>query len=316
MRVPIVSRASRVPLTTFVHAHRAALLKQALLHGAILLRGWTDADATEFGRCQAALGLRDFAYVGGAAPRTRVLDNVLTANDSPPSEPIPFHHELAQARRRPSHLLLFCETPAARGGRPPLVDSRAVASYVARAHPAVAARLDEGVRYTRILPPHDDPQSAIGRSWRSAFRCTTRREAEVVMRRDGLEWQWCDGGLLWTRSPALPAFRHARADGSLAFCNAILAAHLGWNDRRNEHVPSVAYADGAPLDAAFLEDVVAFADANASTQRWEKGDVLLIDNAVTMHSRQPFEGERRVLTCLCTDDASRHGVPDTRRISS
>ena len=42
-------------------------------------------------------------YVGGAAVRNLIVGNdkrmndvqILTTNESPPSEPIPFHHELA-----------------------------------------------------------------------------------------------------------------------------------------------------------------------------------------------------------------------------
>ena len=48
-------------------------------------------------------GLKEFPYVGGAAVRKVVVGNekrlndvqIVTTNESPPSEPIPFHHELA-----------------------------------------------------------------------------------------------------------------------------------------------------------------------------------------------------------------------------
>lgn len=300
MRLPIVQRASAAPLGAFVRAHRASLLAQALLHGAVLLRGW-NVGASDFGAVPAALGLDDFAYVGGAAPRTRVHGNVLTANDAPPSAKIPFHHELAQARVRPSHLLFCCDVPAARGGRTPLADSRALAAHVARKWPRVAARLDEGVTYERVLPPVDDAWSPIGRSWRSTFQCETREAAEAAMDDAGMEWEWRAGGdLLWTRTPALPAFRHAPESGELTFCNSILAAHLGWDDARNRGPTSVRFADtGEPVDAAFVADVHAHAVRERAAFAWRRGDVLLVDNSVTMHSREPFEGARRLWTLLC-----------------
>ena len=48
-------------------------------------------------------GLKEMNYVGGAAVRKlivgtegKIMDmQILTTNESPPSEPIPFHHELA-----------------------------------------------------------------------------------------------------------------------------------------------------------------------------------------------------------------------------
>ena len=35
--------------------------------------------------------------------------------------------------------------------------------------------------------------------------------------------------------------------------------------------------------------------------KWEKGDVILIDNRTVMHSRRPFEGPRRILASLVLD---------------
>jgi alpha-ketoglutarate-dependent taurine dioxygenase len=31
---------------------------------------------------------------------------------------------------------------------------------------------------------------------------------------------------------------------------------------------------------------------------WQTGDVVMLDNFVTMHGRRPFQGERRVLASL------------------
>lgn len=297
MRVPTILRATDVPLATFASTHKASLLAQALLHGAVLLRGWP-VGVTDLETVRDAFGLDDFPYFGGAAPRTRVTGNVLTANDAPPTEPIPFHHELAQARARPSHLLFYCDVAPTRGGSTDLVDSRALARYVAKEHPRVAARLDEGVRYTRVLPPVDDPCSPIGRSWRSTYGCDTRAQVEAKLRYEGTSFEWWDD-VLWTRTAPLPAFRHDPVRGDLVFSNAMLAAHKGWNDARNVGTKSVSYADGTPVDEAFLDDVHAYAVRRQYRTKWEKGDVLLVDNAVTMHARSPFEGPRRILTLLC-----------------
>jgi hypothetical protein len=35
-------------------------------------------------------------FTGGAAVRTQITDKVFTANESPSSEKIPFHHEMSQ----------------------------------------------------------------------------------------------------------------------------------------------------------------------------------------------------------------------------
>ena len=55
-------------------------------------------------------------YIGGNAVRNLIVGNddrmedmqILTTNESPPSEPIPFHHELAQTPNPPSHICFYC----------------------------------------------------------------------------------------------------------------------------------------------------------------------------------------------------------------
>jgi hypothetical protein len=66
--------------------------------GALLLRGFPVRTAADFDRTVDAFGYEELPYVGGAAPRTNVVGRVFTANESPPDQKIPFHHEMAQVR--------------------------------------------------------------------------------------------------------------------------------------------------------------------------------------------------------------------------
>jgi len=286
------------------------VLDLAARRGAVLFRGWPDVrdDESVFGGVGRTLGLEVFRYVGGAAPRTRVAGDVFTANDSPPDSVIPFHHELGHARVRPSHLCFHCRTPARTGGETLLLDSRALAAHVARAHPAQAARLDAGVRYARTMPDATDAASPIGRSWRDVFGCRTREAAEEAMRAGGIdEWRWDDDdGSLWTLTAPVPAFGHDARYGRATFANSILAARLGWRDARNRPEESVRYADdGAPLDGALVRDLIAWSRAHAHAHRWKRGDILLVDNGVAMHARAPYTGTRVVLTTLHAGPAAR-----------
>jgi hypothetical protein len=70
----------------------------SLLHesGAVLFRGFPVNSADDFNDVVEAFGFDELPYVGGAAPRTSVVGRVFTANESPPDQKIPFHHEMAQ----------------------------------------------------------------------------------------------------------------------------------------------------------------------------------------------------------------------------
>lgn len=108
-------------------------------------------------------------YVGGAAVRKLIVGTegkitdpqVLTTNESPPSEPIPFHHELAQTPNPPSHICFYCSVNAAEGGSTPLIRSDEVYNWLSDKYPEETEKFEKlGVRYVRTVPETDDPTSA------------------------------------------------------------------------------------------------------------------------------------------------------------
>merc|ERR1719210_523928 len=95
------------------HEFRALAMK----HGAVLLRGFDVKGQEDFAAISRALNCEDYSYIGGAAPRTELVPGlVFTSNESPPEEPIPFHHEMAQAPTPPNYILFFCEIESPEGG--------------------------------------------------------------------------------------------------------------------------------------------------------------------------------------------------------
>ena len=39
-------------------------------------------------------------------------------------------------------------------------------------------------------------------------------------------------------------------------------------------------------------------EANTARERWQAGDLMLVDNVRTAHGREPFEGPREVLVAM------------------
>lgn len=79
-----------------IKSHKTWLQSQLHSAGAILFRGFPLSTATDFNDVVEAFGFDELPYVGGAAPRSNVVGRVFTANESPPHQKIPFHHEMAQ----------------------------------------------------------------------------------------------------------------------------------------------------------------------------------------------------------------------------
>jgi len=244
-------------LLEFVRNHKESLLQQALLHGAVLLRGWDLKSAEDFAQIGEALALEKFPYVGGAAPRTNVVrDVVFTTNESPPECPIPFHHEMAQCPTPPSYVLFYCDTPPASGGETPIILSSEVARYFRVKHKAFYEAVKKhGVRYVRVMPSEDDNSSPIGRSWKSTFNAATREEAEAAMKAIGTEWEWLENGDCKTTTAVVPAVKVNEQNGQEMFFNSMVAAYTGWTDSRNDPTKAVILGNGEPVDGDALLDI-------------------------------------------------------------
>ncbi|MGH0033590.1 MAG: TauD/TfdA family dioxygenase [Myxococcota bacterium] len=288
----------------WIGGERAALDARLRRHGALLFRGFPVASDLDFDAVIRAFGYENFTYAESLSNAVRVsrTERVFTANEAPPSATIRLHHEMAQTPIHPSRLFFFCERPADVGGATSLCRSDWLFAELERRCPAFARDCEEqGLLYSLVMPPHDDPESAMGRSWRSTFGVETREAAEERMRRLEYDWEWSADECLRTTTPVLPAVREL-GPGRKSFFNQLIAA-LAWKDRRNDPSRAVTLGDGRPLDPAAWNTVVELAEALSIDLEWQRGDVALVDNFVVMHGRRSFQGTRQVLASLVAADA-------------
>ena len=59
-----------------------------------------------------------------------------------------------------------------------------------------------------------------------------------------------------------------------------------------------SFGDGSHIERGVIEHVMDVLDAHAVPVTWQRGDLLWVDNLVSMHGRRPFSGDRRVLVAL------------------
>lgn len=174
----ILSPVSTAPLDIldWLRRHQKEVDDLLRQHKAVFFRGFESlSEVGDFHNAIEALDYATMDYVGGAAVRTQLTPRVFTANESPSSENIPFHHEMAQTPHPPTHLYFFCEIPAQTGGETPILVSHEVYDRLQELHPHVLNDIEQtGVQYIRVLPEDDDPTSAIGRGWKSTFLCQTK----------------------------------------------------------------------------------------------------------------------------------------------
>lgn len=284
--------------------HRAQIMSLLQKHAVLLFRGFAaeHTNPRHFADIVSrSLGLENFPYALGNAVRTSIVgDIVFTANESPPDKPIPFHHELAQTPKYPSKLLFYCGKPAETGGETPVLLSSAVYQQLQKEHPEFLSKVEQhGVIYSRVMTPHDRPESAIGRGWRATFSAETREQAEKALSAKGYTWQWLSDdadALLREISPILPAV--VETNGRKAFFNQISAVWGGWKDEFNEPDKCIRAGDGTALHPDALDALSQIMDSHRIAVPWQRGDFVFIDNMQAQHSRSTFTGKRVVLASL------------------
>lgn len=89
------SGCTKEQVLSYLQEHREELDELLRQHKAILFRNCGLRTAEDFDGFVKAMDLEAMDYIGGAAVRSQLTDRVFTANESPSSEKIPFHHEMA-----------------------------------------------------------------------------------------------------------------------------------------------------------------------------------------------------------------------------
>ncbi|MBS0204314.1 MAG: TauD/TfdA family dioxygenase [Planctomycetes bacterium] len=284
--------------------------KLASEHGAILFRGFPVVTAQDFDQFVSSFDWPNFAYEDSLSNAVRInrTPKVFTANEAPSTVAIFLHHELAQTPEYPSHLFFFCELPAESGGATPICRSDILWERLAQACPQFARDCEQkGLRYSNVMPGEVDLKSGMGRTWQSTLKSRTRDEAESRLRQIGYEWTWLPDDCLRVTTPILPAVRRLTGD-RVSFFNQLIAAFQGWKDDRNDPSRAITFGDGAPLDREAVNVATRLGDELSFDIPWQRGDVALVDNFVTMHGRRTFVGPRKVLASLINKATS----PDRR----
>ncbi|MEM9585805.1 MAG: TauD/TfdA family dioxygenase [Planctomycetota bacterium] len=284
----------------WAHDQRHRLLELATTHGAVALRGFPAPTAEDFDRVVTALDIENFQYDQSLSNAVRInrTPRVFSANEAPPEVQIFFHHEMAQTPLYPKYILFYCEIAPESGGATPLCRSDVLYERLSEQCPAFATKCEQlGLRYTNVMPGHDDPQSGMGRSWRSTLGVTTADQAETRLSQLGYSFEWLDGQCLKATTPQLPAVMELD-DGRKTFFNQLIAAYCGWKDERNDPSEAIRHGDGSKLDGDAVNVAVRLAEELAYDHPWQATDIVLLDNTVAMHARRPFTGTRKVLASL------------------
>ncbi|MCX2182268.1 TauD/TfdA family dioxygenase [Streptomyces sp. SKN60] len=278
-------------------------------HGAVLFRGFGISGPEGLERLVLAVSPEAMNYVYGSTPRTREMRQVYTSTEYPASESIPLHNELAYATTWPMRLWFLSHKAAETGGATPLADSRKVYERIPE---DVRNRFAEhGVMYVRNYG------SGMDLTWQQAFETEDPAEVERFCEESGIEYTWFPDQRLRTKQIAQAVVQHP-VTGEWSWFNQAHLFHtssLPQEARETlletlepiELPRNALYGDGTPIEDEVIKAIHEAMEAEYRAEGWSDGDVMLIDNVLVAHGRQPYTGARKVLVAMSEPASSDFG---------
>lgn len=211
-----------------------------------------------------------------------------------------WHNENTFMKSFPSKAIFACEHPATSGGQTPLVDSRAV--YDDIDEDVKQEFIKKKVMYVRKYNSHD----FIGLGWKTIFSTNDKQVVETKCKEQNTLFNWVNSDTLITRA-VRPAIYEHPAHGNISWINQALHWHFSCLSTQaqedikalfvHEHLfPRNCYfGDGTKIPDVYIDHIQSVYRKNQIEFDWIKGDLLLIDNVLKAHSRNKYQGERKLL---------------------
>ncbi|WP_420234663.1 amino acid adenylation domain-containing protein [Pseudomonas sp. ABY48] len=282
----------------WAHANREKVENWLREHGGILLRGFdlpTPAAFEAF--CQALCPQLYGQY--GDLPKEEGGKNIYKSTPYPKDRMILFHNESAHQHRWPRRQWFYCQTPATSGGATPIVDSRQV-------YRELPTWLQANLRRKQLMYVRNFSTS-LDVSWQHFFQTQEREQVERICRESNIDFEWRGANDLHTRQVCPAVILHPLT-GEESFFNQIQLYHPAFldadvreqflRDGETAMPRQVFYGDGSELEPSAIEAINAAYDRCAVRFDWQQGDVVMLDNMLAAHARDPFEGERKIVVAM------------------
>lgn len=300
--LPLVIRPSvaDVDPAAWARSHRQTIDEHLSRAGALLFRGFDVDSLDRFEAFARAVCDELIEYGERSSPRSQLQGRVYTSTDHPADQDIFLHNEQSYTLDWPMKLLFYCVEPATRGGQTPLADSRRV---LARLPPALRERF--AARQVMYLRNYGD---GLGLSWEQTFQTADRGGVEEHCRQRDIALEWREGGRLRTRQVRPAIRRHPRTGEEVWFNHAAFFHPSTLDDRTRAALDAgvaagelpfnACYGDGSSLEPETLDEIRRAYREETVGFTWQRHDVLLLDNMLVAHGRQPYDGPRRIAAAM------------------
>ncbi len=293
----IQPRIDGVNLTIWANSNREFIQTTLQKHGGILFRNFGIRDVEQFEDVIQAVSGELLEYRDRSSPRSPVTGNIYTSTDHPANQTIFLHSENSYAATWPLKIFFCCLVPPTEGGETPIADTRKLLQRI----PSEIRRrfAEKQVMYVRNFG------DGFGLPWQTVFQTENPSEVVEFCQQNGIEWEWKGENRLRTRQVRQAIATHPLTGESVWFNHGVFF-HVSTLEPQireallkafsEEDLPhNTYYGDGTPIESEVLEQIREAYRAETVIFPWKTGDILMLDNMLTAHGRQPFSGPRKIV---------------------
>jgi alpha-ketoglutarate-dependent taurine dioxygenase len=200
----------------------------------------------------------------------------------------------------PLRIFFYCLKAADEGGETPIVDCRKLYSLI-------PAEVRERLAQKRVMYVRNYIEG-LDVSWKSFFKTSDRSQVERFCRESSTDFQWKPGGGLMTSKVCRAVSRHPKTGEDVLF-NQLQLHHVSCLDagiresllatHSYDELPrNVFYGDGSPIEDSVIQSLCETTRKASVSFPWQEGNILMLDNMLTAHARNPYRGLRKIVVAM------------------
>lgn len=318
-------------ISNWLQQNRDWVRSQVQKYGAVLIRGFQIKTALDYEKAILSVDPNLCNKYRGTSPRSLYdgTNYTFSAAEVPVNYPIAQHLEMSFLKSPPKNIYFGClKESKSLGGETTLCDFRAVYNTIS---PSLRDKLQsKKIKYYRknsIVGEKWTYDVAAMKSWKELFGTSDKEEIEKICREENapqVQWdgdsflqQWIDEPFQihpetnefvwfnhsqvfhWTTFPAELWFAFCRLKDVQLFLHLLLVSiytFIKYGLLGYKMALDTTFGDGTPITFKEMNEIRDAIHENMVFSRWQRGDILCIDNFSTSHGRQPtYDKGRRVV---------------------
>lgn len=305
--------------------NKDTILNKLLKHGVVYLRNGLIPKEQLVELVESLLpkdALAD-SYSGGTTARPRVDRNLFLTTEIPAENAILQHYEMSYMVNAPKKIFFYSNLPAEHAGATPVAFSRRIKKEL---NPALWEEFKKrGICYVRNYYADARNSWKVLLTWQRAFEVNSKAELEDAAKKQGFQFEWTQNGGLRTVNKMPGIITHPVTQEEFLYNHAWVLHTYSENGVLNpfrravldsldpdekEKILSLPMMDqpylvtwgdtNEVIPTNIIEEVYEVYNKNKISLNWRQGDLMIVDNILASHGRDPFKGKRETFALLST----------------